>query len=459
MWFNALKQEITTINSGDTQALLERSVITQRLLKRSAVTPEISSINAKDPSEDKMFCAVKHPVYGTYIDLSQLSTNPNTNTPDGNGKKKNKKNNNNNNNKQPTLPVKTRWSVNGWDYTTNFTLGICSSAVDEDTEHSSRTLASIGEVSKNKTGAFYYENDEARIHNKYTSIGEYSTNPQFMGKKLVLQYDNGDMCPNGIDRRTSLLNFVCDKEISSRAQINFIGSAHNCSYFFEVRSIYACPTTAVEDDYNVIGIFFFIVVVFVLVEYGRRRLSRFVHSRGGSSTDISEGDTQGNRVYMNNSNNNSMDSLSYLNYINPRWARIENESKFKNFAKNVFTKLRDLFKRRSGSDTDERNGNNKSFYYNTRTSRNNYKLRTADNGSVINNQINLSNNSRNSRGSNDTLFRDIEIQNNLMDSLQMDNIDEDEDVGAGGGGGGNVITDGSVDNSNDQRDLLSDDLV
>ncbi|KAL6939944.1 hypothetical protein ACO0RG_003795 [Hanseniaspora osmophila] len=420
-WFASLKHEITKTNVDNAQRLL---------LKRST-TAHLSN-NDNDGSGDKMFCAVKHPVYGTYIDLSQLSTTPNT--PSGSGNKNKNKNKKQQNQDQPTLPVKTRWSVNGWDYTTNFTLGICSSAVDDIESGSSTTTLSSVTSEKNNTGAFYYESNEARSRNRYTSIGEYSTTPRFMGKKLVLQYDNGDFCPNGIDKKTTLLNFVCDKEISSRAQINFIGSLHNCSYFFEVRSIYACPTTVVKDDYNVIGIFLFIIVVFGVVECGRRRLTKFVHSnRVSNGINGSNGD---NRVYMhneNNSNANSMDSLNYLNYINPRWARIENESKFKSFAKTIFNKLHNLFSN-GGSHT----------------------IPTQINSNNSNN----SNNSRNSRGSNDTLFRDIEIQNNLMDSLQMDGIDEDEDVGGVTTRGLDTLSTGNgIDNNSEQRDLVTDNLV
>ncbi|EHM99754.1 Mrl1p [Saccharomyces cerevisiae x Saccharomyces kudriavzevii VIN7] len=62
-------------------------------------------------------------------------------------------------------------------------------------------------------------------------------------KKLTLKYENGSICPNGKDKKATLLNFVCDKEIQSKAQISYIGNLHDCSYFFEVRSIYACPTS------------------------------------------------------------------------------------------------------------------------------------------------------------------------------------------------------------------------
>lgn len=178
----------------------------------------------KDRDSEELFCAVTNPVTGSYIDLSQLSSTPNK-LRDGQEQKSGR-------NKHE--PSKTKWSVRGWGYDTNFTLGICSSPVGETEIHQLSNL----------TGAFYVDHEN---ENSLVSIGDFSTEPVLVGgsttKKLTMKYENGSMCPNGKDKKATLLNFICDKEIQSKAQITYIGNLHNCSYFFEVRSIYACPTS------------------------------------------------------------------------------------------------------------------------------------------------------------------------------------------------------------------------
>ncbi|SSD61723.1 related to Mannose 6-phosphate receptor-like protein 1 [Saccharomycodes ludwigii] len=311
---------------------------------------KLEKSNDKD-KEDELFCAINNPITGSYIDLSQLSTTPNS-SPDTNKKRKNE------------LPQQHKWLVKGWDYTSNFTLGICSSPLEEADDDSEPNIERLD----NHTGAYYYDpkDDFTKI-----SIGEVSTKPKFVGKKLLLEYDNGDVCPNGIDRKSTLLNFVCDKDISQVAQISFLGQLHNCSYFFEVRSVHACPTSNKKTDINVIGIFFFILCVFIIVEYFRRRLNKWFLKAAGS----------GNGSTLPGINANSVESRA----ITPRWASIESEPKWKTLMKNVF----------------DRAFNNKP---------------TQD-------RIRLHSNTNEFSRSNEELFRDIEAQNDLLDSLNV----QDED--------------------------------
>lgn len=203
-----------------------------------------------DNGADELFCAVMNPLSGTYIDLSQLSSTPNKPQDTNRGKGKS------GNDKEAS---KSRWLIRGWNYNTNFTLGICSTPVTSQEE---------GQLT-NYTGGFYRDpkNDEQLV-----SIGNFDTTPLLMGnKKLTLKYENGSMCPNGVDKKSTLLYFVCDKEIATKAQITYIGNLHDCSYFFEVRSIYACPTSNKSKEVNILGIFISILAVFFLVEYGGRR--------------------------------------------------------------------------------------------------------------------------------------------------------------------------------------------
>lgn len=167
--------------------------------KRTLANPD----KPKSENDEDLFCAVTNPVTGSYIDLSQLSSTPN--------KLREGQKQSSGNNKHESS--KTKWSVRGWGYDTNFTLGICSSPVGE---AESQQLSNL-------TGAFYVDQLN---ENNLVSIGDFSTRPALVGgstaKKLTLKYENGSMCPNGKDKKATLLNFVCDKEIQSKAQISYI---------------------------------------------------------------------------------------------------------------------------------------------------------------------------------------------------------------------------------------------
>ncbi|KAH7614831.1 Autophagy-related protein 27 [Nakaseomyces glabratus] len=211
---------------------------------------------AKAEDNEKPFCAVMNPLTGTYIDLSQLSTSPNEEfqmTQRRNNKK--------------TKSNKTRWLVKDWEGKTNFTLSVCSSPVVSKEEKDQLS---------NTTGAFYVVNDTEHGNTmKYVSIGDFSSEPRLTGiydtRVLTLKYENGSMCPNGKDRKATLLNFICDKTVSSKAQISYVGNLHECSYFFEIRSVYACPTSNKTNEVNVYGIFISIIVIFFMVEYACRK--------------------------------------------------------------------------------------------------------------------------------------------------------------------------------------------
>lgn len=193
-----------------------------------------------EPAAPLPFCAVINPITDKYIDLSPLAY---TTTPNGD-------------------ELTHKYVARGWDNPANFSIGICTTPI-QPKEPASKHLW-------NHTGAFYFDN----VTKEYISIGRYTTSPRLRGefsKKLQLKYVNGSTCPNGVDRRSSILNFVCDHTVNNKkAKINFLGSLHDCSYFFEVRSIYACPTSTTKNQINVGGIFIGIFVVFFLVEFVRR---------------------------------------------------------------------------------------------------------------------------------------------------------------------------------------------
>ncbi|KAH3683129.1 hypothetical protein WICPIJ_005912 [Wickerhamomyces pijperi] len=156
------------------------------------------------------------------------------------------------------------WNAKGHDYDANFTLGICSSPVKPSVEinpnYKSGQKQPVLKIENDDVGAIYTD-----VHGDKFSIGNFNPVPVFRGKKLTLTYENGSYCPNGIDRKSALLQFTCDKEISQPAQVSFIGALHDCDYFFEVRTIHACPKAHKQESISVIWIFLFIVLAAVLV--------------------------------------------------------------------------------------------------------------------------------------------------------------------------------------------------
>ncbi|CCC71769.1 hypothetical protein NCAS_0I01010 [Naumovozyma castellii] len=344
-----------------------------RLCLCAIKTPDV----AKPPTKD-LFCAVMNPNTGAYIDLSELSSTPN--------RQESQDKNNRHNTDTETPPPAPRWLVRGWGYNTNFTLSICSSPVSKLEE----------DRLSNLTGGSYVDPND---HTKLVSIGNFGTKPTLLGgvgsKKLTMKYENGSKCPNGKDSKSTLLNFVCDRDLSSRAQISFIGSLHDCSYFFEVRSIYACPTSNKVNEVNVVGIFIGIFFVFLMVELGRRSLSRRTSSQGYARyQDISSADDDANADEMGLSTN-----------IHPRWSRINGRSRWREAFSGISRLIQRIFGRNGRSQGA--NGNRPLRYP--------IRLRSTSDIS-----------------SDTTFLRDMEAQNEILDSIDMPEGDDSSSMVTGG---------------------------
>ncbi len=131
----------------------------------------------------------------------------------------------------------------------DFSLGICSSPLKE-----GQTVADIKPEDIKSVGGYYTDIDD----NKY-SIGKVSTGPIFRGKKLIIEYKNGSYCRGlGKDgknlRKSTILSFTCDRDIMIPASVSFIGVLHDCDYYFDVRTIYACATAHKEDNVALVWI-------------------------------------------------------------------------------------------------------------------------------------------------------------------------------------------------------------
>lgn len=337
--------------------------------------------------EDSSFCAVTNAATGQYIDLSQLSSTPNL--PSSRKKSKTKS--------EP----KTRWLVKGYgsDIDKNFTISICSSPVIPDNDETKKLT--------DLTGAYYSVNNTKKNEIETISIGNFNTRPKLFGnKKLTLQYEQGSKCPNGIDRRSTLLNFVCDREITSRAQINYIGNSNNCSYFFEVRSIYACPTANKSNEISVLGIFLAIIFVFTLVEVCRRWIKKKIERnslagptmlpRGNRIYDNLNGGNYYYYYYRNGSSNNNNNNRS-----EPQWELLKDKSVVSKW----ITKIQGIWPIKT------RRNNNTSLS-NLASSPYNGSIRL-DHSNILSN-----NNSASS------FFRDMETQNDVLD--QLDNLNNSQ---------------------------------
>ncbi|CAI4053881.1 Mrl1p SKDI_16G3400 [Saccharomyces kudriavzevii IFO 1802] len=334
---------------------------TLRNLKRALASPNKSN----DGNNEELFCAVTNPVTGSYIDLSQLSSTPN----------KLREGQKQNSGKSKHESSKTKWSVRGWGYDTNFTLGICSSPVGE----------AESQLLSNVTGAFYVDH---LSENSLVSIGDFSTQPMLVGgptaKKLTLKYENGSICPNGKDKKATLLNFVCDKEIQSKAQISYIGNLHDCSYFFEVRSIYACPTSSKKTEVSVLGIFIGIFVIFFLVEFAGRR---WIYAK----------------LNKHLKNSAQLNDVSPSLNEQPHWDLIEDGSRWSRFFNRVVKTTRRFTKSLMRSLIRDRNKGQGGIRLRTSPS--------ASSSSLVNREF----------------FRDMEAQNEIIDSLEINSHTTESD--------------------------------
>ena len=361
---------------------------------RSSSTPDNDTPN-KDPSKD-LFCAVLNPQTGQYIDLSQLSSTPNEIMDPK---------------KQSKESPKTRWLVKGWgdDMDKNFTISICSSPISDDKD-SSKNKNNARNHLNNRTGAYYSQyitNEETKVES-FKSIGDFGIKPQLHNansRKLILKYENGSYCPDKKYRKSTLLNFVCDRETTTKATISYIGSLNECSYFFEVRSVYACPTSNKTNEINVVGIFIGIIIVFILVQYLRRSMHRRIMLKDDPTSRTSN-INRDNSYFPNANATNGMTNpdrsfqrnSTATGFDQPNWDFFENRSflskvseGLKTGIKNIVTPIGDLL--------GDYRRNPTARHSNTRP------IRLYSSPFASNSQT--------------SFLRDIEVQNNLLDSLEV----------------------------------------
>lgn len=157
------------------------------------------------------------------------------------------------------------WAARGFDSGRNYTLGICLSPV----KRSAAAAAQVRDgLNISQVGAYYIDPDTQ----EYVLMGQVSGAPVFQGRKLTLTYANGLYCStryaNGERvRRTTILTLACDREMLTKAHVSYVAAVDDCTYFFEVRSHYACPTAAKADNLAAIWIFLLILLAALMVYF------------------------------------------------------------------------------------------------------------------------------------------------------------------------------------------------
>ncbi|XP_052025662.1 cation-independent mannose-6-phosphate receptor isoform X3 [Apodemus sylvaticus] len=86
---------------------------------------------------------------------------------------------------------------------------------------------------------------------KPVNLGKVWDGPQWTGGVTVLKYVDGDLCPDKIRRRSTIIRFTCsDSQVNSRPL--FISAVQDCEYTFSWPTPAACPVRSnVHDDCQV----------------------------------------------------------------------------------------------------------------------------------------------------------------------------------------------------------------
>ncbi|SGZ54230.1 CIC11C00000002491 [Sungouiella intermedia] len=156
------------------------------------------------------------------------------------------------------------WSTRGFDSGHNYSIGVCLSPIKK-----LQDVRIRDDLNSSQVGAFYIDPESG----EYVLMGEYSVAPEIRGNKLTLTYANGSYCEkvkysNGERlRRKTILTFTCDREMLTKAHVSYVAAVDDCTYLFEIRSHFACPTAAKADNLAVIWIFLLICMAALLVYF------------------------------------------------------------------------------------------------------------------------------------------------------------------------------------------------
>ena len=260
-----------------------------RFLTYSAIAllPTITIAKSSDSDKsDWQPCTAESSTSGNFFDINPLHVAK----PDSDSKSS----------KKDKDKTPTSWHARGYDYGANFTINFCGSVI-EDVDR----FEDLDKKMWKNVSAFYYRDHE------YYSIGSESHEPVVRGRKLVLNYTHGSSCPSTSDddrrkskraqlptaadpsdeevsamgnldddyddnddedddrekgrkhkssskgaerRKTSIISLLCErtpKDNDPPVTVSYVGTTDECTYFFEARSKFACPT--VKSDSQPLG--------------------------------------------------------------------------------------------------------------------------------------------------------------------------------------------------------------
>ncbi|WBW71696.1 cation dependent mannose-6-phosphate cargo receptor Mrl1 [Schizosaccharomyces osmophilus] len=204
----------------------------------------------KRASEDKgeSFCSLHHPGTGEFYDLSPLS--------------------------RSNLSAKGDYNVSGYDYGVNFTLNLCKPVTSNISNY-----AFAGDIPSPESIGGFFTDERKRLF----SIGETSYQPYFRGKKLIMELENGSICPSSDDlRMRSIISFSCNRDPYASSSISYIANVFDCAYFFEWKTIHACPTVKKETTLNPFSVFLiFCTVAFLAYFVGGCMYNRAIFNARG----------------------------------------------------------------------------------------------------------------------------------------------------------------------------------
>ncbi|OAL55629.1 mannose 6-phosphate receptor domain-containing protein [Pyrenochaeta sp. DS3sAY3a] len=201
------------------------------------------------------------------------------------------------------------WHARGYDYGANFTINFCGPVVEE--------LDDVQDLDKGlwKNVSAFYEKG-----GKQWAIGLENTEPIFRGRKLILNYTDGSLCPSSSKssrsiesreiitdpdddededkpkkkpskgkeekntrRKTTVISLLCESDPLAKTSISFVAAVDDCSYFFEGRSPFACGGVHTENQaLGPGGVFGVIALIAVLVYFigGYVYQRTVMHQRG-----------------------------------------------------------------------------------------------------------------------------------------------------------------------------------
>ncbi|EPY49493.1 cation dependent mannose-6-phosphate cargo receptor [Schizosaccharomyces cryophilus OY26] len=219
-----------------------------RCVPFSPTKQEVQVHERASKAKEEPFCSLYHPGTGEFYDLSPLS--------------------------RSNLSTKGDYSVSGYDFEANFTLNLCKPVTSN---LSNYTFA--GDIPSAESIGGFFVDERKRMF----SIGEASSEPYFRGKKLIMELENGSRCPTSDDlRMRSIISFSCNRDPYASSSISYVANVLDCVFFFEWKTIHACPTVKKEATLSPLSVFLiFCTVAFLAYFVGGCMYNRAIFNARG----------------------------------------------------------------------------------------------------------------------------------------------------------------------------------